>query len=162
MKLTLERLKERLDYDPVTGVFTWKVTANTSTFAGDRAGSVNDDGYRWIGIDEEIHKASKLAWFWMTGEAPAAIVDHRNGNRDDDRWENLRAATRSQNGANMARRKDNTTGFKGVGRLRDKFQANITHQGHRLWLGVFDSPQEAAAIRNWAAEMLHGEFARAA
>lgn len=158
----LDALRERLDYDPASGLFRWKKRLGGPVKVGTVAGSLNSEGYRFIAINYVDYRAAYLAWFWMTGNWPSQIIDHRNGIRSDDRFENLRLATKPQNGQNMKIRRDNSSGFKGVSRARKGWQAYLTHNRHRLWLGVFESPQMAGAIRNWAAEMLHGEFARSA
>ena len=103
-KLTLERLREVLHYDPDTGVFTWAVDRGYRTKAGDRAGTINGTGYAQISIVWRVYQAHRLAWEWVTGVRPAALVDHINGVRSDNRWGNLRECTYSQNAQNKSAR----------------------------------------------------------
>jgi hypothetical protein len=85
---------------------------------------------------------------------PTVEVDHKNNNGLDNRRGNLRLADRQSNNFNVRRRKDNTTGFRGVSRYKDKFRAEIQH-GH---LGVFDTLEEAAAVYKVAAAERFGKF----
>lgn len=86
MQLDHRYLTERLDYDPVTGVFTWR----DGQCAGQRAGYVDDTGYRRIKLLYRKYRAGRLAWFYVHGEWPPVLIDHRNRIRDDDRLDNLR------------------------------------------------------------------------
>lgn len=98
----MERLRTVLDYDPVTGVFTW-TEAGSMKMHGKRAGTIRERGWRAIGIDGYVYRAGRLAWFYMTGEWPPVTIDHKNRIRDDDRFENLRCATHAENGRNTSR-----------------------------------------------------------
>ena len=80
----------------------------------------------------------------------------------DNRRDNLRAATNSQNLMNQGIRSDNKTGFKGVTRFGAKWQASIMAQGKWKYLGLFSTPEEASDAYYRAAKELHGEFARLA
>jgi len=82
-KLSLERLKTLLTYDPLTGAFIRKVRCGRYR-AGCRAGTLQSEGYDSITIDYEHHLSHRLAWFCMTGEWPPEI-DHENGARADNR-----------------------------------------------------------------------------
>src|ERR1700719_1662744 len=96
-----DRLRELLSYDPETGVFRWLVRKRQNVKAGDVAGSFDGCGYCKISIDRRAYKAHRLAWLYMTGEWPPAEIDHINMNRADNRFANLRLATRHQNMANQ-------------------------------------------------------------
>jgi hypothetical protein len=89
-------------------------------------------------------------------------IDHANGITSDNRLCNLRLATASQNHANSRRARNNTSGYKGVSRFRDKWRANVTKDNRKIFLGLFDAPEAAHAAYCAAATELHGEFARAA
>lgn len=94
----------------------------------------------------------------MTGEWPKHHVDHANGDRDDNRWVNLREATWSENKWNSKTPRNNTTGVKGVSRLKGRFRARVMVHGDYKFLGYFDTIEEAANARFAAAEEAHGEF----
>lgn len=98
----------------------------------------------------------------MTGEWPSADVDHKNRDRRDNRWENLRAATRSQNNANRVTTASH--GFKGAtyNKRQGRWAAQTKFKGKPVYLGYYDTPEEAHAAYLAAAERLWGEFARAA
>jgi hypothetical protein len=115
-----------------------------------------------LSIDGRQYAAHRLAWLHMTGEWPPADIDHANGDPGDNRWNNLRAATRAQNISNGRKRSTNTSGFKGVSwrSAKEKWQAAITVNGLKRFLGYFDDPAEAHAAYVRAAEKYHGEFAR--
>jgi hypothetical protein len=160
-KLTQERLREVLHYDPLTGEWTWQVDRGRIR-KGSKAGTTLPDGYRQIKIDQHLYQAGRLAVLWMTGVWPARIVDHRNGVRDDDRWRNLRAASYSQNGANRTPDRHSAVPFKGVtwDRSRGKFMAQITVNSRYRFLGRFTTPKAAHARYCKAAAEHFGEFAR--
>jgi hypothetical protein len=149
-----------LHYDPETGVFTWKITRQRSP-EGKRAGNTHYSGYRTIGIDGKYYAEHRLVWMWWHGEFPKLSIDHINGNKSDNRVSNLREASRSQNQHNQPMYKNNSTGYKGVSfcKTTGKWKATIGKSTNRFYLGVFNSPQEAAHAYNKAAIELHGEFA---
>jgi hypothetical protein len=95
-----DRLREVLDYDADTGIFTWRVRLSPKGHPGTRAGSVKPDGYRKIGIDGVQHSEHRLAWLYHYGTEPPPFLDHRNTLKDDNRIANLRPATMSQNAMN--------------------------------------------------------------
>lgn len=158
--LTSERLRELLTYNPDTGGWFWRVQY-AGCRAGERAGYLrkgrrgNKD--RWIiRIGGKNYFGHVLAWVYMTGEWPAQLIDHENNIGDDNRWTNLRLATKSQNGANSKLYRNNTSGFKGVtfNKQKQKYVAEIR-------LGCFDTAEEAGEAYMAAAKQIHGEFARA-
>jgi len=163
--LTADYLRSLLGYDPATGVFTWKVRRrgkNGRTVIGKEAGFIRaNDGYRFIGIDGTTYPAQKLAWLHMTGEWPSGIVDHANRERWDNRWSNLRAATRTENNQNKSIRSDNQSGRTGVSydRARDKWAARIKVGGAYLHLGRYEDKEQAVMVRSAAEHKYFGEFA---
>jgi hypothetical protein len=161
MKLSQAYLKEILHYDPETGIWTWKVSRGRVKVS-QRAGSYDyKNGPRWvISIDRKNYLASRLAWFYVTGEWPVHEIDHKNRNPADNRWENLREATRQQNSHNQSKRKTNTSGLKGVRwkKANQKWRAEIRVDGKSVHLGYFDSKEQASAAYRDAARQLHGEF----
>lgn len=157
--LTLEQLKLLLSYDPLTGEFTRLVDVHRSK-AGTIAGSFDAKGYVVIVIDKKPYKAHRLAWFYMTGEWPKGLIDHRNTIPMDNFWANLREATRAQNFANSGVSRANKSGFKGVhwAKHMNKWCASIRADGKRKVLGFFDDVKEAAEIYGLASTLIHGDF----
>lgn len=153
-------IKRMLEYNPETGEFFWLVSGH-GTNAGDLAGSIYKSGYRYIQINGLDYRAGRLAWFFVIGEDPLDFVDHRNGIRDDNSFDNLRIATNSQNQANTGPQVNNTSGFKGVSwqSSRGKWIAMITVNGKAKNLGRYDSVVDAAKAYKRAAIEAWGEFA---
>lgn len=166
MRLTQERLKELLSYDPLTGVFLW-LQDRGGKRAGDIAGCQKRT-YTVISVDDQIYRAHHLAWLYMTGERPHPFIDHRDLNKHNNVWTNLRLATKSQNMANIGLIKSNVSGLKGVSRYRageaygKPWQASIAKDGKSKHLGHFATKEDAHAAYVTAAEHLFGQFARAA
>jgi hypothetical protein len=162
-------LRSILDYDPETGIFRWKhrpekpLDWNTK-YAGRVAGTRNAKGYIQIAVDRRIIGASRLAWLHVVGSWPQHEIDHINGRQRDNRFVNLREATRTQNGCNRGRARHNQSGFKGVSMNAGKtrFVAVISVAHRKIHLGTFDTAAEAHAAYVAAAPQYHGEFARAA
>lgn len=161
MNLTANRLRELLHYAPETGEFTWKVKPNKRIAIGQQAGCYREDGYLVIRVDGRRYRASRLAWLFMEGAWPPALVDHSNRIRSDNRWVNLRLATYEENNANASLRSDNASGFKGVSfhTLAAKWAACISVSGRTRHLGMYASPEEASAAYQSAARQIRGEFA---
>ena len=91
-----------------------------------------------------------------------AQVDHKDGDRANNRWDNLRLATHTQNQWNTRTRSDNSSGFKGVTRPegRTKWHAYINENGRRKFLGSYPTAEEANQAAITARQVAHGEFAR--
>lgn len=158
--ITVERLKQALYYDPSTGMFV-RLESGGGVKAGSMAGWVAQ-GHLHISIDGEKYEAHRLAWFYMTGKWPQVEIDHEDVDGLNNRWINLREATKGQNRANKRKQKNNTSGFKGVFRHPDgKWQAKIGHQNKQYHLGLFDCLAAAHFCYIVAADKMHGEFARA-
>ena len=150
-------MRELLTYDPSTGVFVWKVKRR-SVFAGDIAGSLDPAGYRIIAIAKKDYGAHNLAWLWMTGEWPAAEVDHKDLVKSNNAWLNLRAATRSQNCANKGVPANSILGIKGVGWSNGKYRARIYVNRKTVCLGGYDNIADASAAVKSAGVKYYGEF----
>ena len=163
--ITQVRLHELLSYDPETGLFRWKSRPGFSSrgwsesFVGKIAGTSNN-GYVQIQLDFMIYRAHRLAFLYMTGELPE-IVDHVNMNRSDNRWSNLRRATRHENYQNVPKRAWNRSGYKGVTKHgRNRWRARIRVRGTLFELGYFDDITSAAAAYEAAAKKHFGDYAR--
>lgn len=154
-------LRELLDYDQKTGAFTWRLRTGPNAPQGDRAGCVNGRGNVRIKIRGRFYLAHRLAWLHTHGEWPPHEIDHINGVRSDNRLVNLRLATRSQNQRNIALRRDNKSGVKGVTWHKEahKWQAQIQVKGRNMYLGRFERLEDAADAYKRAAINLHGDFA---
>ena len=165
---TVCEVKKRLDYNPDSGAFTWKVKTKRHagvSWPGDVAGTIKSEtGYMFLGLWGFQYRAHRLAFLMMTGEWPRDEVDHINGNRADNRWCNLRSATRPQNGRNTAIGTSNKSGCKGVSFRKDtsKWHARIVVDGKTILLGNFSLIEDAISARKTAEMKYHGIFARAA
>lgn len=156
--MTQEKLRSFLHYDPETGVFT-HLTKTIRREAGDEAGNINKLGYRVIYIHAKPYYAHRLAFLYMTGRYPHEVADHINGIRHDNRWCNLREATRSENIINQPLRKDNTSGYRGVYPSGKRFRALITVNKQRIRLGSYATAEEAGRVAQAARQHYFGAFA---
>lgn len=145
----LETLKAKYTYDPDTGIFT-RNTAWGKQAAGDVAGCISPQGYRYLTFKGRATPAHRLAWLWVHGVWPDGDVDHINRDRMDNRISNLRNVSRSVNLHNSAGRA--LSGFKGVSATTkgSSWQARIMVDGHDIYLGLFKTPEEASAARKGA------------
>lgn len=157
-------VQQALEYDPVSGTFTWRSKRSNRVPAGARAGSVDAGGYLIIRISGANYKAHRLAWLQVNGEWPSGQLDHINGDKTDNRIANLRIATPAENAANRPRRSNGRSGFKGVSwcNRTGKWLASIRSDGRNRHLGYFTDPAEAHAVYAAAARETFGEFARTA
>ncbi len=162
-RLSAGVLRQALHYDPLTGDFT-RLEAASNAKPGDRAGYVNDLGYVVVAVNGVQYHAHRLAWLYMTGDWPAAQIDHRDLDKGNNRWANLRLATPAQNGQNCRRRRHNTSSFKGVGwsKRHKKWRARVVVNGREISLGYFAEIEQAKAAYERAALEHFGEFARVA
>lgn len=143
--VSVDRLRELLNYDKDSGEFVWRVTTSNRVKRGAVAGYVAADGYVSIRIDGVLYKAHRLAFAISYGSWPSADIDHINGITSDNRLENLREATRAQNIQNTKMRSDNSSGFTGVtwDSARKKWAARIFKGGKGIYLGRHETPEDA-------------------
>lgn len=155
--LTQYDLQSIVNYDPLTGVFTNKIDRNPRAPKGAIAGYTNTIGYTVIQINGRKLHAHRLVWLYMTGEWPLHEIDHINRVRSDNRFENLRQATSAENKHNTTNRISNTSGCRGVTwhKARQKWQAQISVMGKYLYLGTFESVEDAVAARKDAVVKFH-------
>ena len=163
---TVEEVRDLLDYDPATGAFTWRTTRpGRGCQAGKPAGAVTGNGlYRRVIVNYFPILGHILAWAVVHGEWPSSILDHIDGNGFNNRIENLRLATVTQNAWNRRRRSDNKSGLKGVWRnapSRSKaWRSSIQVNGKRICLGEYATAADAGEAYAKAARRFFGAFAR--
>jgi hypothetical protein len=141
--MTHDELLNELNYDPDTGIFTWKVRKQGRR---NPAGCLTPSGYVTININYKHYPAHRLAWMYVHGRFPEKQIDHINRNPSDNRIVNLREATDGENAQNKSLPKNNTSGFIGVtwNKLTKKWQAQIVHKGKLYNLGHYDDKIVAA------------------
>jgi hypothetical protein len=155
---TPEYLRQRLEYDPVTGALTWKEFhpihkgwnerwAGKPAFAG-----CNGNGYRQGAIDGQMLLGHRVAWAIHYGRWPSQALDHINGNRAENRLDNLREVTPTENNRNMKKFVSNTSGATGVSyHKRDKrYRAFVSAGDKSVHLGNYLTFDEARAAREAA------------
>lgn len=154
--ITADEVRRLLDYDPETGVFTWRVTLSDRTPAGSVAGS-SSSGYRRVCICRRYYMAHRLAWLYVHGVWPPEEVDHINRVRNDNRISNLRLVSRSENAQNVGLKRTNTSGVTGVNwhAHSKKWRAAIRVPGVKLQLGVFSCFAQAVRARRAAETTYH-------
>ena len=141
MAITQARLQQLLDYNPLTGIFVWKVTRGKIR-AGSIAGTFNM-GYMQIRIDYKIHKAHRLAWLYTTGETPVGEIDHINGDKIDNRIVNLRVVTSRQNNSNRRCHREGHLVGTSLRKDLDRWVAHISINGRLKHIGFYDTQLEA-------------------
>ena len=145
MDISQEELNSILAYDPLTGILTWKHN-RSNMIKGSVAGSVNSSGYRTITINSKTFRVQRVIWIMLFGYIPEGFfIDHVNGNKIDNRLQNLRLATNSQNQQNRPAPKNNSSGYRGVTwhKQMNKWMARISYKGKRKLIGFFDSAEDA-------------------
>lgn len=157
--LTHARLLAALHYDPETGLFTWKVRASSRAAVGQVAGTLHRYGYIQIKLDGVLYRASRLAWFYVKGEWPKGIVDHRDRVRSNNRWSNLRDVTHGVNNENIGldSHRNESVGLLGVTlhKASGLFQGQIKVKGRHRSLGYFHDPAKAHEAYIAAKRQLH-------
>lgn len=160
--LSHERLRELVNYDPETGVFTQRAdyagTRSARWAPGRQCGHLAATGYLTMRLDHRLYQAHRLAWLWVKGAWPVHEIDHINGNRTDNRIVNLRDVPNAVNRQNTrAARVDSETGLQGVTfcKRRRRFFSRIRLDGRARFLGYFDNSQLAHAAYLAAKRQLH-------
>lgn len=152
-------LKLLVAYDPETGSFTRLVGTGKGAHVGAvTLGAIDrSTGYRKLCVGGKRWLAHRLAWLYMTGRWPADQVDHRNEDRSDNRFCNLREADNAQNNQRTKARKDSRTGVLGVSwhKRGKKYVAQIRHHGATIYLGMYDSIAAAKTARQQAEIQYH-------
>lgn len=159
--LDLETARWLLDYEPKTGVLTWKHRGAmdcprdggkrwNGRYAGREAFRIAPNGYRQGMVLRVMMRAHRLAWFMHYGEWPKGDIDHINGVRSDNRMCNLREVSRKENTRNQQIRNTNKSGVTGVIQRGNRWHANVFHDGRQIFLGSFQDKQDAIAARQKA------------
>lgn len=149
--MDVELLRSVFQYNPETGMFLR---------GGGHTGSVLKNGYVYLSLNKKRMLANRVAWAIMTGSFPDSEVDHINRVKSDNRWSNLRVATRSQNAMNQSKRSDSSSGHKGVSwhSRVGKWRASIKANGKHVHLGYYDSAEKAAEKYNEASKAKFKNF----
>lgn len=157
--ITHAQLLELLHYDPLTGIFTWKV-ARGNVKAGAVAGTDNGDGYLVVKLLGRMYRLNRLAWFYVRGTWPSMLVDHQDEDKKNNRIANLRDASHSMNRQNIsgpsARSSSGILG--GQVPKRGRPRAQIAVNGKKISLGTFATPEEASAAHLNAKRQLHAGY----
>jgi hypothetical protein len=134
--ITQTSLQALLDYKPESGIFIRKVRTSNRIKVGEQAGSFDKAGYLCIRVRGKTYKAHRLAWLYVHGGMPLGEVDHINGDKADNRIENLRDVTKSVN-------QQNRRSVKGYSRDGNRWKAQIRFGGKWKHLGCYETEQEA-------------------
>ncbi|BBT40928.1 HNH endonuclease signature motif containing protein [Pseudomonas putida] len=151
-----DELKERLEYDPETGLFFWKISTTRVT-AGDQAGRLNSNGYLQVWILSKRYVLHRLAFLFMEGAHPPEEVDHIDGCRTNNKWDNLRHVSGAENSRNLKRHPRNRSGTPGVryNKKTGDWDASIQAKGKTIYLGSYSLKFDAKQAR-LAAEKKYG------
>jgi hypothetical protein len=158
-------LQSLLNYDPETGIFTYKHTLIKKTrvyhYAGDLVDTIRN-GYFCVSIAKTSYYLHRLAYLYMTGSMPNDCVDHIDGNTQNNKWNNLRETTKKLNPKNRAGDCDSLTKVKGVyfNKKLGRYTSQIMSDGKSHYLGAYDTVDEAKAAYDAKAKELHGEYFR--
>jgi len=157
--LTVDLLHELFTYDKETGKLYWKV-ARGRVNVGDEVGSANGSGYLLTRVNYKAYRLHRLIFLMDKGYLPK-ILDHINGDKKDNRIENLRPVSSAQNAQNRQLNSRNKSGHKGVywDKERKKWKAQVRCNGETIHLGCFENLEEADVVVRAAREELHGDFA---
>lgn len=157
--ITQDKLKDYLDYKE--GKLFWKKQPSSVINVGSEAGHTNFRGYVQIKIFNKRYYAHRIIFFMFNGYFPQE-VDHIDGNKSNNKIENLRDSTKSQNNMNVRKRKDNTSGIKGVtwDKRCKKWKAQGQANKKRYYLGSYEDIEMATQVINEFRKQHHNEYAR--
>ena len=157
--ITQELLKEL--FNLVDGELIYKVRTNPRTLVGAKAGNTSGAGYLSVKLAGKRHYIHRLVWLYTTGEWPSTELDHIDGDKLNNRFSNLRQASRMENLRNSRLQANSTSGYRGVTRLvGGKWQAQANVAGKYVYLGSYATALEASMAYETFAKANHGEFYR--
>jgi hypothetical protein len=142
----MQDIKEYIAYDQETGIFTWVKPPSKKIIVGSIVGTKHSAGYIQIGYRGRLYKAHRLAWWFTYSVLPDCAIDHINEIRDDNRICNLRLDTNRENEQNNSKIPcNNKSGYRGVSWHKNakKWVANIRVKNKLIYLGSYDTPEEA-------------------
>lgn len=161
---SIERLRELFILDVEAGKLVRRISTSPRWQAGQVAGFLHaseKQGYRWVTIDGAKYREHLVIWFMLYGEWLPRRIDHKDRDRGNNRPNNLRKSSESQQRQNAAKRSDNTSGFRGVSANNGRWTAEIWIDGKRTYLGCFGSPAEAGEVARQARLKHFGAYAPA-
>jgi hypothetical protein len=160
----LDWYKSYFRYEPETGKIFWLKKPAKNILIGTEAGTKRADGYIGIMLKGERILAHRLIWLLHTGQWPKEYIDHADGNPSNNRIENLRECSQSQNIANSKQKTKSFSGIKGVyfECKTGKYMARVMHYGKTYHVGMFRTKEEAKEAYFKKAQELFGCFARSA
>lgn len=152
------RVRALFTYDPMTGSVTRRVRTSNRTHAGQTVGHIDSKGYLNVRVDGHTFKLHRVAWLCMTGAWPTNQIDHIDGDKQNNKWSNLRDVEPAANAQNKRTAlSTNVSGLLGVGYRRDtgRYWARITVGSKTISLGVHQSAEAAHAAYLSAKRKLH-------
>jgi DUF971 family protein len=171
---SVEYLNECLSYDPDSGVLQWKFRpshhfkedrmfkSQNSRHAYSAISTKNHYGYFVLSINGTKYFAHRIIYKMMSGKEPSNFIDHIDNVKSNNKWDNLRVATHSQNEQNRPVDKDNVSGYKGVTFHKKKkckrYSARIAIDGTSHYLGIYTTPEEAHEAYKYASLKYHGDY----
>jgi hypothetical protein len=164
-KWVIERIRECLSYDDVHGGLVWAKVKTNRVKVGDRAGNLScgyeQIGFRKQGFHDRKVQVHHIVWFLHTGEWPTSPIDHKDMNRQNNRFDNLRLATTSQNGMNKPQQSNNQLGIKNIcfDTQKQKYKVDIKSGGKRF-SRRYKSLEDAIEARDTILSIYHGDYAR--
>lgn len=139
-----KRLHEVFTYKHETGDLVWKVKVSDKVVVGATAGTTTAIGYRQIRLDNKLYLAHRLIWQLITGKQPSGVIDHIDGCRNNNVFENLRDVTASINSQNMLIKGKKY--LPGVASNGARFMARIGIDKVTNYLGTYDTEEQAHAV----------------
>ena len=142
--IPVDVLLDRLNYDPLTGLFTWRRCPRRPSLVGEVTGSKRPDGYLFLSVSGVRLLAHRAAWAYIFGAFPTEFIDHINGQRDDNRIANLRPTSPQMNRQNQTRAKPGTDLPRGVQLTKqNNYRVGVMIDGRYVYLGTYRDREEA-------------------